>query len=367
LILIIGGGLAGMSTAYHLGDVPHLVLEGQEHPGGLCRSRDVSGFVFDYTGHLLHMRDQRIVDLVDDLLPDAFDQVARCARIQTHGAMLPFPFQANLHGLPPEVIADCLTGFIQSTNVEVPEDERVSFEEWSLAVFGAGISKTFMLPYNQKLFRREPSRMTADWVSWAVPKPNMEEVVRGALGLENRAMGYNPTFRYPKQGGIGVLPEALAGRVKNMRTGARVDAVDIDRRQVRLTDGETLDYETLVVTTPLPGFLSMLGDSAPELAALGDRLDWSVVGCLNLGIDRFFNDTATTEIYTPDDDMPFYRVGFPSNFSDTVSPPGTSSMYVEFGLKRDDPFDPEGLEKQAIAALTGAGIPCRSSPNAGSG
>ena len=60
MILILGGGLAGMSTAYHLGDTPHLVLEAQATPGGLCRSRDVNGFTFDYTGHLLHLRNEKI-------------------------------------------------------------------------------------------------------------------------------------------------------------------------------------------------------------------------------------------------------------------------------------------------------------------
>ena len=67
MILILGGGLAGLSTALHLGEHPHLVLEGETSPGGLCRTREVSGFLFDYTGHLLHLRDERVHALVDEL------------------------------------------------------------------------------------------------------------------------------------------------------------------------------------------------------------------------------------------------------------------------------------------------------------
>ena len=114
MVLILGGGLAGLSTAYHLGDTPHLVLEAEPTPGGLCRSREVDGFVFDYTGHLLHLRDERITALVDELLPDAFEVVERRARIRTRGVSLPFPFQGNLHGLPREVVAQCLLGFVDS-------------------------------------------------------------------------------------------------------------------------------------------------------------------------------------------------------------------------------------------------------------
>ena len=47
MILILGGGLAGLSTAYHLDEEPHLVLEAEDTAGGLCRSREIDGFVFD--------------------------------------------------------------------------------------------------------------------------------------------------------------------------------------------------------------------------------------------------------------------------------------------------------------------------------
>ena len=356
MILILGGGLAGMSTAYHLGELPHLVLEAEATPGGLCRTREVRGFHFDYTGHLLHLRDERIKRWIDELLPDAFEVVERRARIRTRGATLPFPFQANLHGLPEEVVADCLIGFVESLDVPIPEDPTVSFEDWSLAVFGRGISDAFMVPYNCKLFRRRPREMTADWVSWAVPRPSLKEIVRGALGIENRGMGYNPTFRYPKRGGIGILPAALADRVSRMRLGARVVEVDLKARHVTLCGGERLEYSRLVVTTPLPGFLRMARGGPAGLERMAERLDWSVVGCLNFGVDRAEIADGAHWIYFPDDDVPFYRVGFPSNFSDQVAPAGSSSAYVEFGLTRDEPFEPAKLEREAIAALRREGI-----------
>ncbi len=357
MVVIIGGGLAGMSTAWHLGDEPSVVLEGAAEAGGLCRSREREGFVFDYTGHLLHLRDERIVRLIDDWLPGAFEVVERRAVVRSHGVTLPFPFQANLYGLPKDVVARCLIDFAESLAVPVPEDPRVSFEDWSLAVFGRGISDVFMLPYNAKLFRRRPAEMTADWVSWAVPKPSLEQIVRGALGDANRGMGYNSTFRYPREGGIGILPAALAARVApRMRYDAEVVGVDLDARTVELKDGETLAWERLVVTTPLPRLLGMLRGGPAGLREAGQRLDWSVVGCVNLGVDRPDLADGAHWIYFPDDDAPFYRVGFPSNFSRSVAPPGKSSMYVEFGLGRDEPRDAARLEAAAIEGLRGQGI-----------
>ena len=355
MIVILGGGLAGLATAYFLGDLPHLVLESEEIPGGLCRSRSIDGFVFDYTGHLLHMRDPRAVALLDELWPDTFAVVARRASIRTRGVTVPFPFQANLHGLPNEVVADCILGAADALRHPVPDDPALTFHDWSLSALGRGISEAFMFPYNTKLFRRQPDQMTADWVSWAVPRPNLEEIVRGALGIRNEHMGYNATFRYPKRGGIEVVPNAFAARVRRLRTGARVERVDLNRRTLTLRTGETIGYDRLVSTIPLPALLSMVvGGGLDGRAA--DRLDWSVVGCLNLGIARPGIGGGAHWIYFPDADVPFYRAGFPHAMSDGVCPPGTSSLYVEFGLTRAERVDPAGLERQALAALTREGI-----------
>jgi protoporphyrinogen oxidase len=356
MIVILGGGLAGLATARFLGAAPHVVLEADDVPGGLCRSRRVGGFVFDYTGHLLHVRDPRIAALLDELWPDVFEIIERKAFIRTRGATLAFPFQANLHGLPKDVVAACILGAAEVSGRPVPDDPATSFHDWSLAVLGRGISDAFMFPYNTKLFRRDPAAMTADWVSWAVPRPNLEEVVRGALGIPNERMGYNATFRYPRAGGIEVVPNAFAAGLGTLRTGARVVAVDLDRRTVALEDGESLRYDRLIVTIPLPRFLEIARGGGLAGERLAGRLDWSVVGCLNLGIDRPGVGDGAHWIYFPDPEVPFYRAGFPHAMSGGVAPRAASSLYVEFGIRKDERPDPAVLEAAAIAGLRREGI-----------
>jgi protoporphyrinogen oxidase len=356
MIVILGGGLAGLATAKFLKDTPHVVLEGESRPGGLCRSRHVGGFVFDYTGHLLHLRDPRAVALADELWPGAFEVLERRAFIRTHGVTLPFPFQANLHGLPAGVVAECILGAAEASRNEVPKDPVISFRDWSDAVLGRGISDAFMVPYNTKLFRRDPAEMTADWVSWAVPRPNLAEVVRGALGIRNDGLGYNSTFRYPKRGGIEMVPEAFAHGLSTLRLEARVREVDLDARTVTLASGESISWTRLVVTIPLPAFLGMVRGGGRDAASLAARLDWSVVGCLNLGFDRPGIGDGAHWVYFPDAAVPFYRVGFPHAMSPSVAPAGHSSAYVEFGLKRGEKADPVVLEAAALAALRRDGM-----------
>jgi protoporphyrinogen oxidase len=351
MIVILGGGLAGLATGWFLEDVPHVVLEAEAEPGGLCRSRHVEGFTFDYTGHLLHLRDPRMVGLLDTLWPDTFEVIERRADIRMRGATVPFPFQANLHGLPRELVADCILGVVEALQVPIPKDPAISFRDWALQVLGRGIAESFLFPYNTKLFRRDPAEMTADWVSWAIPRPTVAEVVRGALGIVNRGMGYNSTFRYPRRGGIEVIPRAFAERLRTLRCGARVTEVDLARREVMLADGERIAWDHLVNTLPLPTFLGMLRGEDGRLRREATALDWSVVGCLNLGIAREGLAGGTHWTYFPDPEVPFYRVGYPSHFSAHVAPPGTTSLYVEFGLKRGEPDDVPRRTEEALAAL----------------
>src|SRR5437016_4070971 len=49
-IVIIGGGLAGLSAGHHLAEYDPVVFEKETAVGGLCRSFSQDGFTFDCTG-----------------------------------------------------------------------------------------------------------------------------------------------------------------------------------------------------------------------------------------------------------------------------------------------------------------------------
>lgn len=108
MILIVGAGLAGLSAAYHLRGMPYKILEREREVGGLCRSYIKDGFTFDYTGHLLHFRQTAIKALVERLLPGRLQRHARKSYVYSHDTYTEYPFQVNTHGLPPEVVRECL-------------------------------------------------------------------------------------------------------------------------------------------------------------------------------------------------------------------------------------------------------------------
>lgn len=356
MILIVGAGLAGLSTAYHLGDRSYCVAEKEKEAGGLCRSYQKDGFTFDLTGHLLHFRQAEIKALVERLLAGRLDRHARRSFIYSHRTYTEYPFQVNTYGLPPEVVRECLLGFIATLTTPAataPEDR--SFKAWILENLGEGMAKHFMVPFNEKLWQVPLDELTSDWVSWLVPKPDLKDVVNGALGIKDKAFGYNPSFQYPSRGGISVLPEAFLPGVREIVYGSELIEVETGRRRATFQDGRVIEYETLVSTIPVPELIRRCTDLPPAIREAAAGLRCVSVYNINLGVARE-GISNKHWIYFPEKEFPFYRAGFPMNFSPALGPPGCSSLYVEIAHQPTNVLPPTVLIQQVRAGLERAGI-----------
>lgn len=342
-VVILGGGLTGISTAYHLG-TPWLLVEKDDRLGGHARTDVTRGFCFDKTGHWLHLRDPYTRQLVAELLPGQTVEVERKARVFSHGVLTRFPFQGNLHGLPPEVNKECLLGFVeawhraqahsQATGGTGHETAPANFEEFILQKMGAGIARHFMVPYNHKLWGVHPREITAEWCSRFVPVPKLDDVVAGAVGANPPELGYNIRFLYPREGGIETMTRALVGRLDagagslgEVALGTRPEAIDWRARRVVL-GGEQVPYRALVATIPMPDLIDRLVDPPGEIVEAAARLRCTAVRYLNVAT-RSSPRADFHWIYVPEERYPFYRVGIYSNAVPSMAPPGRGSLYVE--------------------------------------
>jgi protoporphyrinogen oxidase len=342
MIVIVGAGLAGLSTAYHLEGLPYRVFEKESQAGGLCRSYDLDGFTFDMTGHLLHFRQAQIEQLVGSLLAGQLERHIRRSYIYSHRTYTEYPFQVNTYGLPPEVIRECLMGFIATlTNhaagaagMSATPGLKVekSFRTWISENLGEGFAKHFMVPFNEKLWQVKLEELTSDWVSWLIPKPELKDVINGALGIKDKQFGYNPSFLYPKHGGIGALPKAFLPAVKDITYQSELLEVETAKRRAtfRTAGGaaRTESYEALVSTIPIPELIQRCPDLPKDIKDAAAGLRCVSVYSINLGVARErLSDKHW--IYFPEHEFPFYRAGFPMNFSPALGRPGCSSLYVE--------------------------------------
>lgn len=357
-VLILGGGLAGLSAARHLGElgVERLVVEAKSRPGGTAGSVESGGFTFDYTGHLLHLHDPYGKKLILSLLGDNVAVHDRRAFIYSKGVFTKYPFQANTRGLPAAVVTDCVAGFLETVHRPQALPKAPDFLSWSRATFGEGVTRHFMRPYNEKLWRVPLRRLTTEWQGRFVPKPAAAEVVYGAFAEQDKLFGYNAQFRYPVRGGIQVLPDALAAALPPgvLRTGAPARSVDL-REKVAVVEGlGEVRYERLVNTLPLCDFLDLASPLPPAVKAARAKLRWNTVWNLNLGVDRLISDKHW--VYYPEKRFPFYRVGFSSNFSPHLAPPGHTAIYVEVARPGGTKVDVPKLEASVLRGLRDADV-----------
>ncbi|MBU8899532.1 amine oxidase [Corallococcus sp. H22C18031201] len=338
-IVILGAGLAGLSTAHFL-QRPWRLIERSDRVGGLIKTEVIDGCYFDPTGHWLHLRDPEVQELVNTLwLPGELVRIQRKAAVFSRGVFTRFPYQVNTHGLPAEVVAENLVGYVEAIygekGRELRERDPRNFEEFILRYMGEGFARNFMVPYNQKLWTVHPRELSAAWVGRFVPRPTLKEVVDGALGSGSDALGYNASFLYPREGGIESLARAMLRHLEGGELSVHTEPVSIDwkAKTVALSDGRSLRYASLVSSISLPGLVQLLakgGAGVPEsVQAAAKQLRATTVTYVCVAA-RGANRQPWHWIYLPESEFHSYRIGSPSAVFAPLAPPDTATFSVEY-------------------------------------
>ena len=353
--IILGGGLAGLSACYH-GD--GIVYEKDAGFGGHARSHDSEGYIFDEGIHVLHTDNEYILKLMDDIGAN-LKVKDRDAWINSNGALTRYPFQANTYGLPIEIVKDCLLGFIENDFQDKSQIKH--YEDWVNYMFGKGIANHFMIPYSKKFWGVDPKELNTDWVNVRHPRPSMEEVISGALYDQTKGFGINAVFRYPEKGGFGFIGQALAQQCEG-RINANMEAtlINPNRKEITFNSDETIPYDTILSTIPLPEVLKIIPDTPEDVINASKKLRTNSIFVVNLGVNRE-NITDKSWIYYLEKEFCFVRVSFPFNFTkdpSSVVPEGHSSISVEIAYGNDNPLpgNKEQIIEKVISDLIKANI-----------
>lgn len=351
-VAVLGAGLTGMSAALTLArlGIEHRVFEKLDRVGGHAITIEDGGYRFDRTGHLLHLRDPEMRERVLGWIGPDHLEVRRKSVIWSNGVYTRYPFQANTFGLPPAVAYECLMGFLRA-HFAREKPEPSNFEEFCLTHFGEGISKHFMIPYNSRLWGVHPREITSAWCSRFVPMPRLEDVVAGAVGVNDRELGYNTNFVYPRLG-IGRLPEAMHRELPHVELGRAPQRIDLSARRLCFED-EQVGYDVLISTAPLPVLVRLLDGAPAQVRAAADKLRCTHLWYLDVALD-VPSGKDVHWVYVPEAKYPFYRVGCYSHFSPAMAPAGKANLYVELA-DRTEP-DLASLLPRVAAGLVEMGI-----------
>ncbi len=362
-LLILGAGPTGLGAALaadELGLSKVTILEAGDRPGGLASSfQDEAGFVWDLGSHLQFSHYEKFDEVLDRALPQDEDWLwhQRSTWVWVCDRFVPYPFQLNLHRLPPQQRWDCLRG-LWATQAMTPKPNPGHFEGWIHSTFGSGIAELFLIPYNEKLWATPLSEMSADWVAERVAVPDMEAVLKSlCLNQDSTTWGPNATFRYPRRGGTGAVWQAVAGLLppQTIQYHSRATRIDTNRQQVWTTNGDCFTYDWLISTIPLNRLLPLIEEDFKPSA---QGLVQTAIDVVGLGIAGSLPDNLQEKcwVYFPDRDVCFYRATIMSNLSPfTVPQENTWSLMLEVPSSSSPKPDPIVMD-QVIHDLINVGI-----------
>ena len=169
MILILGAGLSGISSSYHIGHDHCLLLEKRDRPFGHISSELREGFTWDQGPHVSFTNNEYVKTLFADSVEQDFHEYEVIVGNYFNGHWIAHPAQTSLHQVPEPLRDECLESFLISrSKISEYTEQPKNYSEWLERAFGNVFSKTFPASYTKKYWTRDPVDLTTEWIGQRV-------------------------------------------------------------------------------------------------------------------------------------------------------------------------------------------------------
>jgi protoporphyrinogen oxidase len=340
MIGILGGGLTGCTLGKLFSERgwSFEILEAEHEIGGLLRSTDIKGYTFDLGGpHILFSKNKQALDFLLNAIAGNVCTRRRNTKVLFKGKLVKYPFENGLSDLPITDNLACLASFTVAAIGRSTRNKRsaTNLREWCLTSFGRGISKRYLIPYNEKIWKFPLTEIATGWVE-RIPKPPWKDVFKSSLGIETEGYAHQLSFHYPRRGGIQAIIEGLTedfpDRIVKDFIVKSISKVD---GKWSVSDGRRMRrYDAIVSTIPLPALAEAAALPEPARKAAQDLKVNSVI-CVCMGGVQLCN-SELSGLYIPDKTALAHRVSFLSNSSDMSAPLEKHSFIADITCKFED-------------------------------
>lgn len=344
-IVILGGGLTGLSAGYLLARAGFRVgvFERDSVVGGLSKTVVQNGFRFDLGGHRFFTKDKTLDSFVRNLMEGELVTVSRKSKIYMRNRYFDYPLKPlnALFGFGLPTTMKILGDYgIEKVKGIMREERSISLEDWVVKNFGRKMFDIYFKEYSEKVWGIECSRISAEWVATRISGLSLGRAIKNALfSLNGKDL---PTlvdrFLYP-QLGIGRISERLKEDIErnnNVYTDADVEHIHhsgFTVKSVAVKINNHLDLiqgEEFISSIPITRLVAKLRPPPPEdilKAAAKLRFRDLIVVAIMINRERV---TDQTWIYVPEQGIPFGRIHEPTNWSEKMAPAGKTLLVAEF-------------------------------------
>ncbi|MBC8433733.1 MAG: FAD-dependent oxidoreductase [Desulfobacterales bacterium] len=354
-IIILGGGISGLSLAWRLSSkgLKVHVLESESEVGGLAGTLRKDGYCMDIGPHSFFSDDSEIVDTVLELFDNKLIPKPREVKFLYQDRYLDYPLSANSVLFQMGFWSGVLAGlsFMKSRimpkkrSSAIGEEETV--EDWAIENFGEHLYRTFFKPYTEQFWKMPCSELSSRTIPTHTRMSFLNTLrllllkpigKKGSSLIEREML---PTF-YPDTGFAEIAERVTdaardAGtRIQINSSAAAVEELPNGRVRVRYEcEGELKEIEGshVVSTIPLNQFVKILSPAAPpEVQASAKRLDYRSLIALGMVTEKQ-NILNCGYIYVLD--RPYNRISDMNEFSPATSPEGDNILMLEIPCLRD--------------------------------
>jgi len=224
-VLIIGAGPAGLTAGYLLSKRGRDVTVLEKDPvyvGGISRTVNYKGYLFDIGGHRFFSKSREVVDLWKEILPDDFIERPRMSRIYYNNKFFAYPLKAFEALFKLGVFQSTLCMASYGMAKVAPVRNPKTFHQWVRNQFGERLFSIFFKTYTEKVWGMSCDEISADWAAQRIKGLDlMTAVLNGvanSLGIkpkegDGKVKTLLETFEYPRKG-PGMMWDAAAAKIR---------------------------------------------------------------------------------------------------------------------------------------------------------
>jgi len=354
-VVILGAGVAGLSTAYHLlqtGSYDVTVLERMDRVGGLATSFQMGPAIFDFGPHAFHSQQPHIIQFFRTLMAGNYREIQKDVAIKFNGQFYPYPLNPAkaLRRMPITVSLRCGISYFWNlfTNFKSLDSLKTA-EEFFVRNFGWELYRIFFEGYTQKVWGIHPRQLSAKFVKNRLPSANLLRIAwtsitgRDIKVHKPHEVPLKLHIFYPDNGSI-QFPETLHREIEKRggktNLNAEVEMVEFSNGRASAVrykgpaGSERLDCDILVSTIPLPELIQKCQPAAPaEVIASSHKLSFRPILIVCIWIDKPSVFPQQTIYYT---NRIFNRLAQMNSYSSRVSPAGTCGITAELTCQVND-------------------------------
>lgn len=351
--MILGAGFSGLGAYHAFKEAGNdaTIYEASETYGGLCGNFSIKDFRFDRFVHFTFAEEPEVISIFSKSCGELIRHIPNPYNIYK-GKWIKHPAQNNLFPLDEEEKQKVIQDFLARPKLD--DVHITNYEDWLRVQFGDYFAEHFPMVYTRKYWMKEARELRTEWVGKRVYQPSVEEVIQGSKTANTPVTYYAKEMRYPRRGGFKSLVSSLADNA-DICYGYKAIAIDTGKKVVSFDNGETLSYDRLISSLPLPEVVAMLTGEVPEkVKSATSKLECTSGYHISIAL-KTDNIPPYLWWYIYDEDILAARVYSPSLKSPDNAPIGCSSLQMEIYC-REKEFTEQQLLDGTVGRLVAMNI-----------